>query len=439
MRLSNLTYYFPSATNVCSRTSSFTGGFGKNKLESHHLHNHSLSSMCLTHATLKLFGVKVDTEAENINEKHRKKVNRFDVMHLVMSASDSAIIKGISLSLGLDSSKSIHEQLCAAELRLVCFLLEPEWAKPDKIHHVQSIFYILSNYLRINPGIHPLWRTFAVCTNFLALADMQRNWKTHGYIREMLKCLPPDVHAASLHNDWKSIHWRTFVIASYHLLKFEPSPNINATVVYLKWAAQTKRPYIGKALLVRKGRQTKHYSGAVARLREHWILTFCPPPCRPEESTRQRYVEWRNSPPESTRWLILSQLPTEATALQLEAHFICCLSNPLNESCLDKYTNGTRVKLGKVKDPSHIRHRKPVNKKAEVENNYCHNFRTTLRSKYKQILFSTSVKNILRVIRETVKLSQHKFQKMLYKEGSEEYLALALAEPFARIPFVPFE
>merc|ERR1712127_662560 len=89
------------------------------------------------------------------------------------------------------------------------------WDKPDFMQDVRAIFYIMANWMKVHTGICRTWRCITTITWFLSLYDLSTQWKKHGYIREVLRCLAPEIQCVILNRSRISTAWKDYITNSY--------------------------------------------------------------------------------------------------------------------------------------------------------------------------------------------------------------------------------
>ena len=413
-------YLSPFLINVCCRLVHPCGAVGKNKTPAHSTPFIMTVPNGITWSHLAKFEIHT---AVNCKEK----IRRVDVIEAVESMSEFDLLAGVARILGHPASYP----LSAGLEKLVddidnCFIKALQtmiWDKPDFMQDVRAIFYIMANWMKVHTGICRTWRCFTTITWFLSLYDLSTQWKKHGYIREVLRCLAPEIQCVILNRSWISTVWKDYITNSYSYICNPDTDHDDHAIVYAKWNSQADEIYIGKANIVRSAHACKHHGGAVARFREHWILTYNPSPSRKKsEGFRRRYVVWRNRAPESTRWVVLLASNTKL-AFQYENHFISCISKNLNES---ERIDGKLVTQGEKKQWPRFRPTRTIEKELAI--NYRHNFRKTIKSKLASILAIHTYSVVLEIIRKKNDVEKHIFAKMLYMPGFEWLLIIYLAQ-----------
>ena len=354
-----------------------------------------------------------------------EKIRRVDVTQAVESMSEIDLLAGVARILGLCCPDPSCESL--VDTINPCFikaLQTMELDKPDFIQDVKAIFYIMANWIKMHSGISRTWRCFVTITWFLSLYDLSTQWKKHGYIREVLRCMSPKIQSVILNRSWTATIWKDYIANCYDYICNTSTGQDGQAVVYAKWNSQSDEIYIGKANISRSSHACQHHGGAVARFREHWTLTYNLTTSRKKtEGFRRRYVVWRNKAPESTRWVILLASSINL-AFQYENHFISCISKNLNES---ERIDGKLVTQGAKKQWPRLRPPRSVEKELAI--NYRHNFKKTIKSKLASILAVHTYGALLEMIRKKSGVEKDIFSKMLYLPGFEWLLIIFLAQP----------
>ena len=405
--------------NVCSRLVHPCGAVGKNK------------TPCTEHTT-----TTTTTMPNGITRSHLAKFNycnvancdakirRIDIVQVTQYLSEFDLLAGVAKILGIVPGATL--ELLANDID-TCFIKALQtmtWDKSTFMHDIRAIYNIMANWMHLHTGICKTWRCFTTITWYLSLYDLSNSWTKHGYIREILRCLAPKVQNAILTRSWLSTIWKDYITECYSYISNSDIDLDGHAIVYAKWNSQANNIYIGKANIVRQGRQPDHYGGAVARFREHWLLTWNPPASRKSEAFRRRYVFWRTKAPESTRWTIL--LATSSNlAFQYENHFISCTSINLNES--ERIDGKLVPQCEKQKPWPRFRPKRTV--ESELSTNYRRNFKKTIKSKIASILAVHSYSQLLDIIRLKHNLPKDAFTNLIYKPGFEWLLIMHLAQP----------
>ena len=323
------------------------------------------------------------------------------------------------------NSTDLHCMCTSLELFIIATMQVPGWDSGTSRTLFLNAYYILASWMKWHHGMHRLWRTFALFNIAMAVMDAANLWKKRGWMREILRCFETNIQHIILTKNWSCKQWQQQLAQQYTLISGKAQCD-DAAIVYIKWAAEVSKPYVGKANIIRKAR-CQHFGAIVHRLREHWLLTYSPYASRSAESTRTRYALWKGTPPESCRWIPV-QLASTKRALQLENHFYTCLSQPLNE---------TRIKFEHIR-PSGTskpfkRFRRTPGVDDEFRSNFCSSLSQTIRSKLRGLILEHSASVILEHVRTRIALTTQKaFQDYLYKVGSEAFLALHLSIPAIR-------
>ena len=108
---------------------------------------------------------------------HIRDNTRSTVMRICANINGDELIRGLLLTFDITPLNVSRNAKCLCiEFIILQHMLSPSWTQ-RKNNKIQWNYYMLANWLRVHPGIHRIWRTFALMSSCLAFRDISNGWR----------------------------------------------------------------------------------------------------------------------------------------------------------------------------------------------------------------------------------------------------------------------